>query len=411
MRIQRLVALLIAAVLAPIARAGDVQVSSSTQYLRYPDFLNDKDTDQQDVAEYLRLNATFGEKKNITVAGYGRIVGALVTSVEPRNELADDVTGRLYYLYLDYRDVLPGHLDLRAGRTFVGTNAIPGIVDGAQLTARDVGVKGFGVSAFGGRRVFLDNKSELPFDDDYMMGGGVTFDAVAQSHAELTYGREYRAAELAREELALDLTTTPVGAVSVFGRAKLDLIESRPNELSLGVKYAPIPGLVLRGEVYDTVPTFDRESFYRFFQVEHYRQYSAGAEYRVLPWLRLEGSYAFEKFDADESANVWSAGFRAKPIAGLFVNASYEGRDGYAGRLGGLRASAGYTISRATLMAGADYDDFKRQDSRDGTAKKYWGGVDVEITKHVGAAVRFERNENFLFDASYQGFAAVDVHL
>ena len=38
-------------------------------------------------------------------------------------------------------------------------------------------------------------------------------------------------------------------------------------------------------------------------------------------------------------------------------------------------------------------------------------GVDVEITKNVGAAVRFERNESFLFDASYQGFAALDVHL
>ncbi|MFT3914985.1 MAG: hypothetical protein QM704_12975 [Anaeromyxobacteraceae bacterium] len=412
MRIDRLVALLAAAALAPAVRAGDVQVTSSTQYLRYADFLSDK-TDQQDVAEYLRLSATFGDQKNVTVAGYGRIVGTLTTSFESdsRNELANDVTGRLYYLYLDYRDAVPGLVDLRAGRTFVGTNALPAVVDGGQLRLKNAGVKGLSLTGFGGRRVWFDNKSELPYDGDWIWGAGAAFDTVAMTHVEASYGREYHASEVARDEVALDVETTPFAYVSVFGRGKVDLVTSKANELSLGAKVAPLAGLVLRAELYQSRPTFERSSFYRYFEVENYQQASLAAEYRVLPWLRLDASYAYERFDKDESANVYEAGVKAKPLANLFVNASYEGRQGYAGKLGGLRASAGYTFWKATVLAGADYDDFKRQASRDGSSKKFWAGADVEITKTVRGVLRLERDTNYLYDAAYQGFVAVDVHL
>ena len=410
MRILRVVAVLIAAALPQFARAGDVQVTSSTQYLRYSDFLSGT-TDQQDIAQYLRLNATFGEKDAIRVQGYGRIDGQLTDSVEPRNELAKHLTGRLYYLFLDYRDLLPDHLDLLAGRTFVGAGAIPGIVDGVQLTGRNLGAPGLGVTAFGGRRVFLDNKSELPFDDDYLAGGSVYFDTSMMSRAEASYAREYRSGRVARDIAAVDLTTTPTSMVSVNGRAAFDLVSSRANELRLGVKVAPIPLLVLSGEFYQSAPTFDRDSFYRFFGVEQYRQFSLGAEYRFGSLLKVFGNYAYERFDSNENANLVGAGFSLRPLENFFLNASYEHRSGYAGRLGGLRASAGYTYDIATIQAGADYDDFKRQDSRDGTAKKYWAGVNVAFNKTFGAAVRAERDENFQFNHSYQGYVLLDVHL
>jgi hypothetical protein len=411
MWIPRSIAVLIAAAALPsLAWAGQVQVTSSTQYLRYPDFLSDP-TDQQDVAQYLRLKATFGEKDNISLQGYGRIIGQLTDSVEPRNQLANNVIGRAYYLYLDYRDLLPNHLDLRAGRTLVGSGAIPGMVDGAQLTGRNLAVPGLGATAFGGRRVFLDNKSEIPFDDDYLWGGSVFLDTVKLTHLEASYAREYRGGELAHEAAALDATTTPHAMVNLVGRAKFDLVSSRASELLAGLKLAPIAALVLRAEYYQSLPTFDRFSFYRFFGVEHYRQASVGAEYRFGSLLRVFASYAYERFDGDENANVLGGGFSARPVANLFLNASYEHRDGFAGRLGGLRASAGYTISRATVLAGVDYDDFRREASRDGDAKRYWAGLNVDVTKAFTVALRAEREENFLFNHSYQGYAALDVHL
>jgi uncharacterized protein (TIGR02996 family) len=411
MRTHRFGFLLILAALVPwFARAVEVQATSSTQYLRYADFLSDE-KDQQDVAEYLRVSARFDDKGNVTVEGYGRILGQLTTSVEPRNGFSDDVIGRLYYLYLDYRDLLPNHLDLRLGRTFVGSPANPGIVDGGQVVGKNLLVSGLGATAFGGRRVYLDNKSELPYDDDYLFGGSVFFDATMLTRAEVSYARELIGTELAREAVAVDLTTTPSGSVNAFGRYKYDMAASRTGEVLLGVKLAPVEKLAVRIELYQSTPSFDSYSFYRYFNVEQYRQATLAAEYRFGSVLRLAASYAYEKYDADEHANVIGAGLWARPLPALSLDVFYENRSGYAGKLGGLRAKAAYAFTRATILAGADYDDFRRQDSRDGTSKKYWAGADVKLTKMFGIALRAERDENFYFDPSYQGWLALDVHL
>jgi hypothetical protein len=411
MRIPRVVAALITAAALPLlAGAGEMQVTSSTQYLRYTDFQSTT-TDQQDVAQYLRLNATFGDKDRIRVQGYGRIDGQLTTDVEPRNEIADHLTGRLYYLFLDYRDLVPEHLDLTAGRTFVAASALPAIVDGAQVTGRNLLTPGLGATAFGGRRVFLDNKSELAYADDYLLGGSVFFDTVKLSRAEVSYAREYRSGALAREITALDLTTTPSSMVSLSGRASYDLVSSRVNEARADLKVAPIERLVVSAGVYQSTPSFDRDSFYRFFGVEQYRQATVGAEYAFGGLARVKASYAYERFDSSENANVLGVGFSVRPVEALYVKADYEHRNGYAGRLGGLRASAGYKYAMATLQVGADYDDFKRQDSRDGNAKKYWAGLNVDLTKTFAVALRAERDENFMFNHSYQGYVVLDVHL
>jgi len=410
MRTHRFGFLLILAALAPQARAVEVQADSSTQYLRYSDYLSDE-KDQQDVAEYLRVSARFDDKGNIRVEGYGRILGQLTTSIEPRNGFSDDVIGRLYYLYLDYRDALPGHLDLRLGRTFVGSPASPGIVDGGQVTGRNLVLQGLGATAFGGRRVFLDNKSELAFDDDYLWGGSVFLDTVKMTRLEVSYGREILSGELARENTAVDVTTTPWTAVNLYGRYKYDMPASRASEVLLGVKLAPVEKLLVRAELYQSTPTFDSFSFYRYFGVENYKQGSIAAEYRLGSIARVSASYAYEKFDADEHASVLGAGLWARPLPALTLDVTYENRTGYAGKLGGIRAHAAYAFWKATVLAGADYDDFKRQDSRDGTSKKYWAGADVKLNKTFGLALRAERNENFYFDPSYQGWLALDVHL
>jgi hypothetical protein len=411
MRIPRLLAVLsLAAALPTLAWAGQVQVTSSTQYLRYADFLSDT-TDQQDLAQYLRLNATFGEKDAIRVQGYGRLVGQLTDDVEVRNQLARHLYGRLYYLTVDWRDAVPGHLDLRAGRSFVGSATLPGIVDGLSLQVRDLGAPGLGATAFGGRRVFLDNKSELPFDDDWLMGASVSYDAALRSRAEVGYARELRAGALAREAVALDLTTTPVSMVSLTGRAQWDLVSSRASELLAAVKVAPVLGLVLRGEVFQSAPIFDRDSFYRSFGVEHYLQALVGAEWRWGAPLRLNASYARERFDKDESADVLEAGVVVHVLEPLVVDVAWEHRSGYAGRIGGVRGHAAWSFSRAVLAGGVDYDDFRRQDSRDGTAKKYWASLTLDLAKGWSVAVRGERNETFLFNHSSQGWLLLDAHL
>src|SRR5512141_3460634 len=111
MRIMRIVAILVAVACVPwLAHAAEGKVTSSTQYLWYQDFLSD-DNDQSDLAQYLRLDLSKLDKEGkISVHGYGRVIKQISDSDEERPELADDTFGRLYYMYLDYRDVVKDHL-------------------------------------------------------------------------------------------------------------------------------------------------------------------------------------------------------------------------------------------------------------------------------------------------------------
>jgi hypothetical protein len=411
MRITRLAVVLAWALCVPLhALAATVEMTSSTQYLWYPDFLSD-DEDQRDIAQYLRVRASFGEKENLRVTGYGRIVGQLGTTLENRPELADDLNGRLYYLFLDYRDVVPGRLDLRLGRTFVGTAAIPALVDGLQARGRDLAFKGLGASVFGGRRVTLENRAEIGDARDAIFGGSLFYETVRQTYAELSYARDYTLGDLARETTALDLSTTPHRMVNLFGRAAYDTVADQRSELMVGGRVTPLANLVLRGEYYDALPSFDRESFYSFFDVERFQQLSVGAEYGVIAGVRLSASYANERFGGGETADVFGVGATAMPVRNPMIRVGYDNRSGFAGDLDGFRASASYRYRKATLFAGADYADFRRAETREGETRVYWGALSYEVHKRVSGTVRVQRSENFLFDAGYQGFFSLDVNL
>ncbi len=136
---------------------------------------------------------------------------------------------------------------------------------------------------------------------------------------------------------------------------------------------------------------------------------SLAAEYQVTTEYQVYGKYAREYFGDDATANLYDIGLFARPIKDLSLNVSYEYRDGYAGKLNGFRINGVYKISKTAISAGIDYDDFRRESSRDGTAKKYWAGIMYEQSKMFSASARFEDNVNYNFDNSYQGFASINV--
>ena len=78
--------------------------------------------------------------------------------------------------------------------------------------------------------------------------------------------------------------------------------------------------------------------------------------------------------------------------------------------MSGIRFYGEYKIRSAAILAGIDYDDFRREISREGTAKKYWAGLNYEFTKIVSAVVRVEDNVNFNYDNGYQGYVAVQIN-
>lgn len=403
MRVMKFLAILMALACVPLlSHAAEVKLTSSTQYLWYQDLLAaDKEKSQEDVAEYLRVNVTKLDKEGkINIYGYGRATKQVSTS--------QDLQGRLYYFYVDYRDAFKEHLDLRAGRTYVNAAAVSGTIDGLHVDLKNLGP--MGITVFGGRHVIFEDKRDTGTRGDALTGMSVYLDTIKNTHIEVSYGRKYSDTDVARENIGLDFSTTPIGKANFYGRLKYDIVAETNNEILFGAKVAPLNDLVLRAEYYQSYPTFDIASIYSIFAVDKYKEKSISAEYQLTANYRVSVKYAREDFGDDADADSYEIGFLARPVKDLTLNMIYEKRNGYAGELSGIRLYGEYKISNAAIMAGIDYDDFRRELSREGTAKKYWAGVNYEFNKMISAIVRVENNVNFLYDHSYQGYAAININ-
>ena len=400
MRVVKYLVMLMALACVPLlSHAAEIKMTSSTQYLWYQDILVDKS--QQDAAQYLRLNVTKLDKDGkANIYAYGRATKQVSSN--------QDFQGRLYYFYVDYKDALKEHLDMRLGRTYVSSAAISGTVDGAYFDLKNIGP--VGMTVFAGRNVLFDDKREIGSRGDAITGASVYLDTVKNTHVEVSYGRKYTDANVARENVGLDFSTTPLDKANFYGRVKYDTIAQTYNEMLFGAKIVPIQALAIRGEFYQSYATFDTVSIFSIFSVSKYQEKSVVAEYTINANYRLSAKYAREEFGDDEKADAYEVGFVAKPIKDFTLNANYKARNGYAGQLSGIRFFGEYKIAKAALMAGVDYDDFRRQDSRSGVAKKYWGGVNYTFNKAVSAVLRVEDNVNFNYDSNYQGYGAVQLN-
>jgi hypothetical protein len=393
------VAALLIACVPSLSHAAEIHATNSTQYLWYQNILTNES--QGDVADYLRVNVTKLDKAgNLTISGYGRVTQEVTTG--------EELKGRLYYLFLNYRDAIKDHLDFRLGRSYVNAEAFSGTVDGLNLNVKNIGPLGF--TLFGGRNVILANKAETGNGGDAVVGTSVYLDTVKNTHAELSYGRKYADSDLARENVGLDISTAPVQMLGLYGRARYDTIGERLNELLFGAKVSPVKDLTVRGEFYQSRPTFDKESIYNIFQISVFNEASIAAEYQLNANYSINAKYAHEDFDLGATANLYKAGVKARPIKDLTLNASYERRIGYAGALSGVRFNGEYRIWKAILLAGIDFDDFTRQDSRDGNSKKYWAGLNLAVNKMLSASVRIEDNDNFNYSHNYQGFTTLNLN-
>ncbi len=399
MRLKFLLVFLALLYVGSSARAAEITLKSSTHYLWYEDILT-QDT-EKDVAEYLKLNVNKLDKDGkINIYGYGRVSKQLSSG--------EDVQGKLYYLYLDYKGLLNDHLDLRVGRQFVYLTAASGIIDGAKVDVKNLGPAG--VTFFGGRNVQFDSRKEITGSGDYLYGTALYVNLPRNSRAELSYAVKYDDNDIARETLGFDFSTNPIKNLNIYGNTRYDVISEATSELLLGVGLTPIDRLLLKAEYYQSYPTFDTTSIYSVFAVDKYKEKLIKAEYKLSGNYTISAGYANEDFDEGKDADLYELGVSAKPFRDLTVNVNYEKRNGYAGQLSGFRVNGEYRIAKATISAGIDYDDFRREGSRESTAKKYWAAARCDFRKNMSAFVRLENNENYNYSHSYQGLVALNVN-
>ena len=194
--------------------------------------------------------------------------------------------------------VLKRHLLLRLGRQLAVGGAVRATqVDG--LAADGVIAYGFGAQAWVGVPV---QPRFSQASGDFLTGARLFWRQAFDSEVGASYVYALRRGYLARNDLALDGSWTPVRPVTVSGLLQWSLEEARLAEARLQALWQVSRKLQLVGDVQRTAPDLflDRSSIFAVFSEE--RRDEAGGEvvYRPLQplsleadwhWLKLEGGH------------------------------------------------------------------------------------------------------------------------
>ena len=391
--------LLCSLLVATNSMAAEIHGRSSTQFLWFNDIFTQQS--QQEIAQYLQIGITNIDKAGkFSIYGYGR------GSQDLSN--GNGLNGRLYYLYLDYRNLFD-KVDIRAGRQFVNIAAGNALIDGAKIDLKNIGP--VALTVLGGRNVIFGLDGELSHSGDAVFG--VAGNLVGFKHTDLEIGYFAKWNDVsdgpARETLGGSFKQYLFNSLKVYANARYDLYSEVFSEVLAGAKYFPIPNLVLTGEWYQSYPTFDADSFYAVFAVSRYQEGVFRADYRINDMFSVNAGYSRQDYGDDAAADVYQLGCRIRPIEPVVVNLSYDKRHGFNGSLDGGIIDVAYDVTKTLqLAAGLQFDVYTREDlatTGHEIARKYWGGAKYKLAKNMSASLRIEDNVNRQYSNDWQGRA------
>jgi len=377
--------------------AAEIHGRSSTQFLWFNNIFTNRTQDE--ITQYLQIRITDIDKDGkLSIYGYGRGSQDLTNG--------NGANGRLYYLYLDYRDLL-GKLDIRAGRQFVNIAAGNAIIDGARIDLKNVGPVAF--TLLGGRNVIFGLDGEISHSGDAVFGVAGNLVGFKHTDLEMGYFAKWNGDTdgPVRETLGASFKQYLFNNLKLYANARYDLYGEVFNEVLAGVKYFPIPKLVLTGEWYQSYPTFDADSIYVVFAVNRYQEGVFRADYSINDKISINAGYSRQDYGNDGMADVYQVGCRLRPVEPVTVNLSYDKRHGYNGSLDGGIIDVSYDATKnLQLAAGMQFDVYTREDiatTGHEIARKYWGGAKYKLAKNMSASLRIEDNVNRSFNNDWQG--------
>lgn len=384
---------------AGTAWSAEISGRSSTQLLWYNDVF--KEDRVFEAAEYLRINVTkIDPEGKLSLFAYGR--GA--QSIGPDH----DATGRVYYLYLDYRD-LAGMADLRLGRQFVSNAAGNAVIDGLMVDLKKIGP--VGIMAFGGRDVVFGIDGEMGRSMNTDLGISAYLNGFRKTDAEISWLRKWERSEAARDTIGASFKQYLFGMAKIYGNAKYDLPSEAITEGLAGVKIFPTSDLTFTGEYYSSYPIFDTTSFYSVFAVDKYRESTFRADYTLTDILSLNLGYNRQWYgDGDAVANVYHAGVGVNPVKNLKMNFEVDTRDGYYGNMTGYMFDVDYDFDKkAQVAAGITYDVYQRDAlTHDDIARRYWMSAKYRIAKNMALSGRIQNDVNARYSENVSGRMAFD---
>lgn len=383
------------------AAADPLTVHGSTQFLWGDDLL---DESQAILAQYLRFDYR-PEGKYYSMAGYGRVWDDFSGGSIRDNGLS----GRIYYLYLDYAK--KEDLSFRLGRQFVSFTAGSSIIDGLSVDIRDLGPVGITLS--GGTDVTYSLESDHSRIGNYFTGIDIFLEKIESTQLGVSYVRRYDEGDLAREEFGLNARYY-YKFLSPYTELRYDRLSESFDEAVVGVDFFPVEFLMIKAEYYHSYPTFDSTSIYSVFAVDKYQEYHLRAEYSFEDTpLILYASCVKQLYEDSDNADLYLLGASFNPTEKILVSASVDYRSGYGGKLLGFEAYGDYNFSKKLLLsAGAQYDAYSRPDySGDDYAQRYWAGGSWVFNDKTSVDARLEANINENFEHNYLGRVALNWQL
>jgi len=392
------------------AQSAPLSFSSSTQFLWGDDLLGES---QAIVAQYLRFGYN-PDGKNFALTGYGRLWQDLGSPAVR----SDDFRGRLYYLYLDYSPL--ENIKTRWGRQFVNFSGGSAIMDGGVVNVEKIGP--LGITVAGGREVIYSLDSEFSQAGNYLIGLDVHLEGIRPFQAGVSYVRKYNSSDLAREEFGMDFRYA-YKFLSPYAQVRYDRLSETFDEQTYGIDIFPISDLLIKGEYYQSYPTFDATSIYSVFAVDRYREYLVRAEYSFEFPVTAYASYTRQVYQEADDADVYTIGARVYPVENLTLDGAFNYRMGYSGfdastleqkgKLVGYEFNGTYRFRKElAVFVGLQYDTYNRPEiNGNNYATRYWAGGQWIATKNLSVTARVENNTNENFDHRTLGRVTLDWNL
>lgn len=381
--------------LAESAQALSISGRSSTEVEWFDDAAGDTAVPAY---EYLLLNVKDIDGDGLNFRGYGRIAEDLANEV--------DVDSRLYYAYLEKRELLP-HLDVKLGRQFIATTAGASLMDGLYLKAREMGP--FSLTLFGGGDVsYYAGYNAKDLIDGLELSG--KFDDL---QVGLSYLQRWEESELENELIGFNADYDFQQMISLFGEGQFNYLSNNISYFNGGFDYHRNPFWSLRAEYLYSLPVFSSTSIYSVFAVDEYQEIATELSFRHGEGVRSFLKYTREIYQELDDANVFEAGvekIRTDRLSGYLSGVYRNDSDGQ--DLRGIRAHGSWLFNRyLTAGVGADLDVLQRriEETDESTSSRVWVDATATISKKINVEAKVERAESDLWDEYYRGRVRLNI--
>jgi hypothetical protein len=381
--------------LAGSAQALSISGRSSTEI----EWFDNADGDTAVPAyEYLLLNVKDIDGAGLNFRGYGRLANDLANEV--------DVDHRLYYAYLEKRELLP-HLDVKIGRQFIATTAAASLMDGLYLKARDLGP--FSLTVFGGGDVsYYAGYNAKDLIDGVELSG--RFDTL---QVGLSYVQRWEESELTNELIGFNADYDYRQQLSLFGEGQFNYLANNISYFNGGFDYHANPFWSLRAEYLYSLPVFSSTSIYSVYAVNEYQEVATELSFRHGQGVRSFLKYTREIYQELDDANVFEAGvekIRTDRLSGYLSGVYRNDSDGQ--DLRGVRAHGSWLFNRYFRAGiGADLDVLQRriEENDESTSSRVWVDATATFTKKINVEAKVERAQSDLWDEYYRGRVRLNI--